>query len=59
MSLIFCSRTDDPEEWRAAFAEHLPDLEFRVWPDVGAEEDVEIALVWDPMEQQLLRFPNL
>ncbi|MBT3928624.1 MAG: glyoxylate/hydroxypyruvate reductase A [Rhodospirillaceae bacterium] len=59
MSLIFCSRTDDPEEWRAAFAGHLPDLEFRVWPDVGAEEDVEIALVWDPMEQQLLRFPNL
>lgn len=59
MSLIFCSRTDDPEEWRAAFAEHMPDLEFRVWPDMGAPEDIEIALVWDPMDRQLLDFPNL
>ncbi len=59
MSLIFCSRTDDSDEWRAAFAEHIPDLEFRVWPDVGNEEEVEIALVWDPMEEHLLRFANL
>lgn len=59
MSLIFCSRTDDPEEWRAAFAATLPDLEFRVWPDVGAVEEVEVALVWDPMHEQLLSFPNL
>jgi len=59
MSLIFCSRADDPDEWRAAFAESLPDLEFRIWPDVGEARDVEVALVWDPMQEQLLRFPNL
>jgi glyoxylate/hydroxypyruvate reductase A len=59
MSLIFCSRTDDPDEWRAAFAEAIPDLEFRIWPDVGEVDDVEIALVWDPMQEKLLRFPNL
>ena len=59
MSLIFCSRTDDPDEWRAAFSETLPDLEFRIWPDVGEAHEVEVALVWDPMQEQLLRFPNL
>jgi len=59
MSLIFCSRTDDPDEWRAALGEHMPDLDFRVWPDVGDARDVEIALVWDPMADRLLRFPNL
>ncbi|MDP6475257.1 MAG: glyoxylate/hydroxypyruvate reductase A [Alphaproteobacteria bacterium] len=59
MSLIFCSRTDDPDEWRGAFAAIMPDLEFRVWPDVGDEGAVEIALVWDPMQEQLLRFANL
>ena len=59
MSLIFCSRTDDPDEWRAAFAEALPDFEFRIWPDVGEAREVEVALVWDPMQEQLLRFPNL
>jgi len=59
MSLIFCSRTDDAEEWRLAFSDILPDLEFRVWPDVGNPNDVEFALVWDPMGERLLDFPNL
>lgn len=59
MSLIFCSRSDDPDEWRAAFAEAMPGLEFRIWPDFGEADDVEVALVWDPMQEQLLRFPNL
>ena len=59
MSLIFCSRTDDPDEWRAAFAETIPDLKFRIWPDVGDVDAVEVALVWDPMQEHLLRFPNL
>ena len=59
MSLIFCSRSDDPDEWREAFAEAIPDLEFRIWPDVGKVDEVEVALVWDPMQEKLLRFPNL
>ena len=59
MSLIFCSRTDDAEEWRMAFSHILPDLEFRVWPDIGKRENVEFALVWDPMGERLLDFPNL
>ncbi len=59
MSLIFCSRTDDAEEWRTAFSDIMPDLEFRVWPDIGNRENVEFALVWDPMGERLLDFPNL
>ena len=54
MSLIFCSRTDDPDEWRAAFAETIPDLKFRIWPEVGDGDAVEVALVWDPMQEHLL-----
>jgi glyoxylate/hydroxypyruvate reductase A len=59
MAMIFCSRTDDPEEWRAEFAEVMPELDFRVWPDFGKPEEIEIALVWDPMADRLLEFPNL
>lgn len=59
MSLIFCSRTDDPEEWRTEFAEVMPELDFRVWPDIGKPEEIEFALVWDAMADRLLDFPNL
>jgi len=59
MALIFCSRTDDPEEWRVEFAEVMPELNFRVWPDIGKPEEIEFALVWDPMADRLLDLPNL
>ena len=59
MSLIFCSQSDDSRVWKAAFADCMPELEFRVWPDFGERQSVEIALVWDPMQDQLLEFPNL
>lgn len=58
-ALIFCSRTDDPDEWREAFHQAAPELDFRVWPDVGDPADVEVALVWDPLGEELLRFPHL
>ena len=60
MTILFCSKTDDPEPWRAALAEHLGDLDFRVWPDdAGDSADVEFALVWAHKEGALKRYPNL
>lgn len=59
MSLVFYSRTDAPEPWRAALAEALPDLEFRVWPDIGAPEAVRYTLVWKPPHGWHTQFPNL
>ena len=26
----------------------MPELEFRVWPDIGNVDDIEYALVWQP-----------
>ncbi len=40
-------------------AEHLPDMEFRVWPDVGEVADIEYAIVWRPHLGDLRRYPNL
>ena len=59
MAILFECMMDDPEPWRAAMAEHLPDMEFRVWPDVGAVEDIEYAIVWRPHLGDLRRYPNL
>ena len=60
MAILFSSKTDDPEPWRAALAEHFDDLDFRVWPgDEGDPADVEFALVWAQKEGALKRYPNL
>jgi glyoxylate/hydroxypyruvate reductase len=34
MAILFYSEIDDPQPWRIAFARDLPEMEFRVWPDV-------------------------
>ncbi len=63
MALLFSSKNDDPDEWRAALAKELPDLDFRVWtPDgKGGDDpaDIEYALVWGPEKGALKAFPNL
>lgn len=63
MALLFSSKNDDPDEWRAALARELPDHEFRVWtPDgenVGDPADIDYALVWGPKKGALRAFPNL
>ena len=60
MAILFSSKTDDPEAWRAALAQHFDDLDFRVWPDdAGDPADVEFALVWAQKEGALKRYPNL
>jgi glyoxylate/hydroxypyruvate reductase A len=59
MALLFLSTVDSPDDWRAAFAELSPELEFRVWPDCGERSDIEAALVWRPPARSLLELPNL
>jgi glyoxylate/hydroxypyruvate reductase len=59
MTLLFYSDTDAPGPWRDAFALELPEMEFRVWPDVGEPERVTYALVWKPPRGLLASLPNL
>ncbi|TQE99330.1 MAG: glyoxylate/hydroxypyruvate reductase A [Spiribacter salinus] len=58
-TVLFHSDFDPPEVWKNCLARQLSDLEFRVWPDVGVEEDVEVALVWKPPAGMLKKLPNL
>lgn len=59
VTLLFCSTSDNAQEWRAEIAKRLPDLEIRVWPDIGDPADIRMALVWKPPAGLLASLPNL
>ena len=58
-TLLFYSKSDRTEWWREMMAEHLPEVEFRVWPDVGDRAEIDYALVWKPEPGLLASRPNL
>jgi glyoxylate/hydroxypyruvate reductase A len=58
-ALVFYSHFDDPEAWRRALAAEMPELDFRVAPDVGDPTEVRYVLAWKPPEGFFGRFPNL
>src|SRR6185369_9709960 len=47
------------EGWRRELNRLMPEMDFRVWPNVGYKADVKAALVWKPPHGSLLQFPNL
>jgi glyoxylate/hydroxypyruvate reductase A len=59
MALLFKTSSDRGPWWRAEFKKALPDLEFRLFPELGGKEDIEFALVWQPDPGFLKSLPNL
>jgi len=57
--VLFYSEIDDPAPWRAALARALPELDFRVWPEIGRREEIDYALVWRPPAGMLASLPRL
>ena len=52
-------RIGNAKAWRDTFAEKLPDLELRVWPDAGEAADIEYLAFMAPDFDVLPAFPNL
>jgi glyoxylate/hydroxypyruvate reductase A len=46
-------------EWRQAFLDRAPELEFREWPEVGDAHEVQYLIAWKPMPRLMEQFPNL
>jgi len=58
-ALVFYSQFDDPQEWSKAIRASLPDLDIRIYPDVGNVDDICYALVWRPPNGFFEPFINL
>jgi glyoxylate/hydroxypyruvate reductase A len=58
-ALLFRSSANSASCWQAAFGALMPELEFRVWPELGDPADVEYALVWKPPAGMLASLPKL
>ena len=52
-------RIGNAKAWRDTFAEQLPDLEIRIWPDPGEAADIEYLAFMHPDFDALPVFPNL
>ena len=52
-------RIGNAKAWRDTFAEQLPDLEIRIWPDPGELADIEYLAFMHPDFDTLPVFPNL
>src|ERR1700756_3272422 len=52
-------RIGNAKAWRDSFAQQLPDLEIRTWPDPGEVADIEYLAFMHPDFDALPVFPNL
>lgn len=59
MTLLFNVDTERADTWQQLFAEHAPDIDVRLWPDIGDPADVRYLATWLPPEGIHARFPNL
>jgi glyoxylate/hydroxypyruvate reductase len=59
MTLLYKSEAARGRVWQSLFAARAPEVEFRIWPDVGAPEDIRYLAVWEPSAELLASLPNL
>jgi glyoxylate/hydroxypyruvate reductase A len=59
VALLFLSPDDPADAWRAELQARIPDLDVRIWPEVGDPAQIDLALVWRPPPGELVRYPNL
>jgi len=44
--LAFQSDSEDPARWKAALEAAIPDLDFRIWPDIGDPANIDVLLAY-------------
>lgn len=59
MTLLFKVDPARGRAWKAQFAEHAPDIEVRLWPEIGEPADIRYLATWQPPEDIAQSFPNL
>lgn len=59
MAFLYKADATRGAQWARLFAQRVPDLPFRLWPDIGDPASVRYLAAWQPPEDLATRFPNL
>src|SRR5207247_5902408 len=59
MTFLYKSAAERGAVWARHFAEHAPDVPFRIWPDVGDPAAVRYLAAWTLPADLATAFPNL
>src|SRR5215471_8791905 len=59
MALLFRSTVDSEARWKPQLTRLMPELEVRIWPDIGDPAEIDYALVWRPEPGLLASLPRL
>ena len=59
MTLLFKIDDERGSAWKALFNTHAPDIDVRLWPDIGDPGQVRYFASWESPKDLSARFPNL
>jgi glyoxylate/hydroxypyruvate reductase len=59
MTFVYKSDPVRGAVWAELFARQMPELPFRIWPDIGDPREVRYLAAWQPPADLAERFPNL
>jgi glyoxylate/hydroxypyruvate reductase len=59
MAFLYKADPARGEIWARLFAERVPELPFRLWPDVGDPADIRYLAAWQPPDDPARMLPNL
>lgn len=59
MSFLYKADPARGRVWAEVFAQRAPQVDFRIWPDIGDPADVRFLAAWEPPTDLGERFPNL
>jgi len=59
MALLFKSDASRVEHWIAAFRRQAPEIDLRVFPEIGDPASIDYALLWQPPPGLMATLPNL
>lgn len=59
MTLLYKADPERGAVWARQFALCAPEVDFRIWPDVGDPAAVRYLVAWEPPENLTEAFPNL
>lgn len=59
MTFVYKSDPVRGAVWAELFARQMPELPFRIWPDIGDPADVRYLAAWQPPDDLAERFPHL